>query len=206
MRLNIQFFGGRGASQTKPSRVSSGRPSRGQLEYIEQDYLKAHQISADTGFSMDKAQEVRKYISYYTESGYSDIRNGGNEPGRIAIEEFIESSPTYNGEIYRGMKFNGKKGSEFVSQLQEGATMDMRGISSWSSDYNVANYFANKFDTDYRILFKVKNKTGVGIKHLSSFPKESEVLQSGKTRFKIKKVIDKSNEYFHSYEVELQEV
>ena len=76
------------------------------------------------------------------------------------------------------MKFNKKTGAEFVSQLQEGATMDMRGISSWSSDYQIASYFSNRFDSDYRFVFKVKNKSGVGIKFLGKETIEGEGNQN----------------------------
>ena len=158
--------------------------------------------------SNEEALRYYKAIGYYTSFGYKDVRQGNSPSAQTAqkqLEDYISKSPTYNGEIYRGMHLSGKQGENFVNQLQKGAVIDMGGISSWSSELSVAKSFANK-SSDYHVIFKCKNKSGVGIQHLSQFFHESEVLQSSKSKFKIKSVkssIDKG--WINSYEVELQE-
>ena len=169
MRLNLQFFGGRGASQSKPSRVSV------------------------------ITEEMEEAIRYFTLDGHTAIRHGEAEKERIAIENFIEISPAYEGEIYRGINLEGRRAREFEAQLQEGAIIEMGGISSWTSDYNVASEFSRSGHLSHKILFTVENnKTGVDISDLSANWAEKEVIMSGKAKYKVKKVQieDNSTEWF----------
>ena len=169
MNFDLQFFGGRGASQTKASRVSV------------------------------ITEEMEEAVRYFTLDGHTAIRHGENEEARNAIENFIAISPAYEGEIYRGINLDGRKAREFEAQLQEGATIEMGGISSWTSDYNVASDFSRSGNLSHKILFTIeKNKTGVDISELSANWSEREVIMSGKVKYKIKKVQveDYSSEWF----------
>lgn len=215
------------AKSSRGGKYGASKPSRGQLEPIEvstdgmtfdneldkakyqQDKifeLQHQYVMNDIGVNEDEARKMLDAIYNFTGTNYGIIRNekeyndGWANSQRQYLEKYISKSPSYNGEIYRGLHLDNKKGQEFVSQLQKGATIDMGGISSWSSDKRVANSFAS--NGTYSILFSCKNKSGVGIKHLSLISMESEVLQSSKSKFKIKSISQNGNRY----EVELQEV
>lgn len=200
----------------KPKRggkYGTSKPSRGQIttQFLGKDE-KVNFIKNDLNVSNEEALGYYKAIGYYTSYGYKDVRQWNSPSAQTAqkqLEDYISKSPTYNGEIYRGIHLSGKQGENFVNQLQKGAVIDMGGISSWSSELSVAKGFSHKSSEDYHVIFKCKNKSGVGIQHLSQFFNESEVLQSSKSKFKIKSVkssIDKGwIGTYYTYTVELQE-
>ena len=201
--LDLQLFGGSGAS----SGLSKGRASRGQLDKIQNYDDKVVQISKDTNVDETDAKIMLDNIEYFTHYGYQYVRKGENPFAEKVIETFIERSPTYNGEIYRGMVLRGENGNAFISQLKDGAEIDMKGISSWSSDVKVAKKFASLSGFESRVILKSKNKSGVGIKHISKYASENEVIHSGKTKWKVKNVnYSYGDDKIHNYEVELEEI
>lgn len=149
------------------------------------------------------SEEARKYmraIKEYTDEGYRDIRRAQlaelrGEPIEDArlkekidlIEEYIASAPLYPEDIplYRGF------GSRSIESLQafedayvNGVPITMSGISSWTSRESTAHKFIT--NKEHVALFElVSNKTGVSIKHLSTFPGENEVLFSTNATFRI---------------------
>ena len=195
------------AKGNRGGKYKSSKPSRGQLEYYGEWYG-ISTIRDDLGTDDIKEVENTFYsIQGYTGSDYIGIRDNNPDYKEQAdyIERYIKKAPTYNGDIYRGIALDNETGKNYISQLQKGSQIDMLGISSWSSDKKVANNFSTFFteDNDYKIVFHTKNKTGVGIAHLSKMPDQQEVLHSSNSRFK---VIGVTNISGNSYEVELQEV
>lgn len=153
---------------------------------------KAGSGSGSVGISDLSDQEVES-ISNYTKQGYRQIRNPNTtDPKAIKDRETIESiiakSPKYDGMIYRGIALDAKSGEDFVKKLVVGAKVDMKGISSWSADKNVATRFSGRGGKPCRIRFECRNKSGVSIKDVSSSNYEEEVICSGKTRYIVKNV------------------
>lgn len=104
------------------------------------------------------------------------------------LDDFIYRSEKYEGAIYRGLSLTEKDASEIIQNLKKGKTMDMQGISSWSSNRNVSIRFADTKDKEKEIclLFNVENKSGTSIRELSEFPIEDEVLHPTTSRYILK--------------------
>lgn len=153
------------------------------------------QIMEQTGFSHKKAALAYDTVKYYTKAGYRKIRsNPDGEAARI-VEEFIAAHPKHDGTIYRGLGFFRAKGEEFLNALiakkENGQSIGMDGISSWSDEEEVAKKFAsgrNVSEDSYRFVFVLDNETDVGVDHISDWAGESEVLQSGKSTYTVMEI------------------
>lgn len=171
------------------------------------------QIQDYTGYDKTEAKKAYDTIKYYTSSGYSDIRVNKNSEEAKTIEDFIEKHPKFDGRIFRGIGFEKQKGIRYLRFLfnrkNNNTTIDMDGISSWSSEESIAEDFANnrnQADDSYRFIFESENKSGVGIDHLSNWVGENEVLHSSKTQYKVKKITQIENGKSPLYRILLEEV
>ena len=181
-----------------------------ELMYKSNEFKKinAKQTMEDTGVNEEEARDMNASIAVFTGNGYMkirDLKNKEYDKSRELIEKYIENAPPFDGDIYRGIALN--DGGAFAKKLFPGNELDMEGISSWTDVKSIAEKFANKRDdASYGVVFKCKNKNGVGVKHLSNIPSESEVLQSQKTKFIITKVdIVKNPKGLKIYQVDLEE-
>lgn len=193
------------------------RKARKQIEFQDEERA-ISQIIEDLDVSRSEAEQIQLDIHYFTDSGYKEVRNKNTvldraKKARKSIEKYIETAPVYDGDIYRGIQLDGEHGLTYIQALQEGATINMKGISSWSSEREIADWYAMKKEAQYSVVFACKNQSGVGIQHLSANDSECEVLQSGKMRFIIKKVdiTERENSYIDGYivkyiTVELEEI
>ena len=116
--------------------------------------------------------------------------------------------PKFDGKIYRGVAFDKDKGEKLLSELKakksNGATTDMKGISSWSSAENVADEFADNRPGEYKFIFEMNNKSGVGIDHLSEWFGEAEVLHSKTAKYIVKDIVPVEN-HKNRYRIILEE-
>ncbi|WP_320972285.1 DUF1073 domain-containing protein [Enterocloster bolteae] len=207
---------------------------------------KKTEIIKNTGkeISDQEIKRMVESTNYYTGENYMEILAASSNFGEIyseftsmmsekdkaealkkveAIEKMIESSNKYNGTVKRAMGYdlNGELSSEKVfdklmSQLQEGSTIDMGHISSWTtSDSIVQQLLANRAGIgddctkEAQVVFTCNSKTGVDIGDLSRM-NQNEVLFGKNAKFRVKNVnmsdkhgygIDKVNVH-----VELEEV
>ena len=149
-------------------------------------------IQKETGYDEKTAKTVKKYMDEYFGDDYSEFVDGNRQKEVEVIDEALSRMGAYDGEIFRGLKFGfGKRGQEFADRLKVGGEIEMKSISSWSSERWVANKFAGVGnDSYYSVVFVCKeNKTGVGVQHISEFGKdEAEVLSPSGTRWKITNV------------------
>ncbi len=114
------------------------------------------------------------------------------------LEEFIRKSPSYDGQIQRGMKIRKDRFNEFLEDLAKGKPTAT--LESWSSDISVADDFAgikrvkgiigpdSGFDNSriHTMLTVKKNKYGSSITQLANdYQHEVEVLIPSKLRYKI---------------------
>ena len=194
--------GGRGGGSGRGGGAISTRDREkvGQLAPDFVGYSQAVEMLAkETGMSVEDAQEYYTALDSYFGSGYHSIRAG--EPPSAAkkaklIDQVLKKSRVYNGTIYRGIHLGSDEYSEWSKGLVKGGTMDMRGISSWSSKQSVADSFAHK-GSGYgqSVIFKVKSTSHAApVQHLSHFgSSEAEVLAPSSVRYKISSYITKGN-------------
>jgi len=168
------------------------------LEYTESttDFRKYQQGSReDKDFLDNSPEEIKRKVD--------------------SIESLFEFYPIYIGDddstIYRGIGLDSKDGwssEKVLSIFKPGNTVDMKGLSSWSSNSNVADDFLAYPRTSperyFGIVFECKNKSGVSVEALSSSTEEWEVLHSSRSRWK---VLDLKAEYRkNEYKIILEEI
>ena len=188
---------------------------RGQVD-ITPGITKESYVSRELGIDEDTASRYVSSIDAYADEQYSDIRayqrgenvNNQQEIARIAqdIEEYIKKAPRWNGgETYRGMGLPDKD----LFQYSIGSVHDMRGVSSWSSDEEIARQFGDEYKKKLgnSVIFhsQTQNK-GTAIRHLSKYPGEggeSEVIASKDSRYK---VVDKKMDKDGRIHIYMEEV
>lgn len=138
--------------------------------------------------SRERAEEIHVSLRDYSGSFSRDIRAAYGNPNADpyyasqmnAIDEYINKSPKWQGEVYRGINVD----SATAASILQGQMIDMLGPSSWSSDEYTADRFSGgKKDT--RMVFVLgDNKSGASITHLSIYNgAEGEVLAPSGVRY-----------------------
>ena len=150
-------------------------------------------VSEELGVSKEDATKMVQAINDYSGESYSAIRKasrGENDEYKAeadAMEDFISKSPKWaGGRLYRGMFIApvSNKRKELLSNAAEGKPIDMLGLSSWTSNKEVAEKFGGHFDASiYFVTNGKETNRGTSIRHLSRKPEEDEVLVSGKAKF-----------------------
>ena len=124
-----------------------------------------------------------------------DVNFRGNKDSYKAkaemLEKFIQVSPKYVGTLHRGV--------EKRKELQPGDEITMGGVSSWSSDYNIAS---QRFTEGGKgMVYTVRKSTqGASVKHLASrvIRDENEVILPSTVKYRVVKA--------GMYDVELEEI
>ena len=154
-------------------------------------------IQKDLGVSKERAEAYQEAIGGFAGSEYREMRiasikgvNVTDTHKRMAknMDEFIENSPKFKGEVHRGMRVS----QADIASFTEGATIDMKGMSSWTSDKKIATEFA-KGDEGHAVIMHVTNKTGASITHLSSLPYQREVVSPSTTKYGVLRSEKKGN-------------
>jgi hypothetical protein len=175
-------------------------------------------MSKELGVDRETAERYKYSVSNYGGMGYTQIRKASYEGGskfdekifvgkytttynEIAqnIEDFIEKSPKWEGEIYRGANIP----KETLSSFKQGDIIDMKGVSSWTSNFDVADSYTYKTTDPATIFHANGTKQGTSIRHLAHYEQEDEILVSTKARWSIEK-IEKIEETTHIYLKEVE--
>lgn len=155
-------------------------------EWDEVNDTTYQKVANDLHIPKEKAKDMAVSINQYSGSYYDDIRaasRGEDDSYKTEAnncEEFIKASPKWaGGKLYRGIKIYDQKDLDnILDNAWKGKPIDMRGISSWSSKKSVADNFSGGSHPVVFVTNGTSTKNGASIKHLSHYPKESEVLMS----------------------------
>ncbi len=174
------------------------------LKQVGEKLSKYIKLTAGNDVSSDDAAKMAVAINKYAGSldTYRKVREGKEPKISEAIESLIEKSQKFDGQIYRGMYL---KDESFIKGLKPGGNVDLGGFSSWSSDKKHSLNFTDRSDAKYGVIFKMKNKSGASITHLSKDLKEKEVLVSGKSKLVVKSIIANTKGKKTLYEIEMEE-
>lgn len=161
---------------------------------------KAYQsILEETGYSEAEAQEFHQSMQYYFGGNYEAFTTGQAPKETAIIDIGLSKMQPYDGEIYRGMGFleDAVDDYEKFRTVAVGAELPMRStISSWTSTLE-SSYGFGGLPEAYRdtVLIRcVKNKTSIGVQHISKFRDvEAEVLARSDARWVVKKVTTRSS-------------
>jgi len=146
-------------------------------------------VAKELKVSKEKATEMVDGVSNYSDGFYDDLRaasrgeqaDEGTQKMAQDVEDFIKASPKWaGGQLHRGIKiYDMNDYAKILKSVQDGKPIDMRGMSSWSSDKDVAESFASAGKRHVILITNEKSTShGTSIKHLSKYPHEQEVLMS----------------------------
>ena len=207
-----------------PTKVEPPKPKTMSKHYetLETDEQKRKFIQESTGVSYEEAELQYGSIAKYGGMDYTRIRRAGYQGGSFAeettfigtkdvtygqmadyIEDFIDNSPKWEGEIYRGINLPKYE----LEQLKVGGVIDMQGVSSWTSNFDIAETYSfkniKKTGNQKIILHSSGTKQGTSIKHLAHYDFEDEILVSRKAKWSISN-IEKIEDTTHIYVAELE--
>lgn len=189
-------MGGRGAGSAGGAGGASGRTQSAHMDEWGQPPPLGVQMAEHTGSTLAEGNKMaaatQKYSGIYykqmREAAYNDDKNSPYYEDAMAIEAMIDRAPKWaGGEIYRGINVD----ANTLAAFQEGAEIDMRGMSSWSTNASTADDFAYHGGAKGNpVVFRAAGtKKGTSITNVSIYGKgEGEVLVSTKAKWKIKKV------------------
>ena len=173
---------------------SKGNQQRGHIPKWYEPPSMEKQLAADLGIPLSLAKIEYNSVYTFTGGDYSAIRKAYRDDDKTSsyypqiqnLEDFIAQSPKWNGgTLYRGIAVDAPIGAQFV----KGATVDMKGASSWSSSKSIARDFAGRGSTDESFIFQAaKTKKGTSVKHIAEYANEDEVLISNSAKWIIKSV------------------
>ena len=149
------------------------------------------QRQAATGGSGGKytKEEQIKAIEDWSDGAYGKIRRvqqgkyNGSDAQKYkdqgeALEEFINSQPSFKGDLYRGIS------TDEEIDFKKGQKITMNGTSSWSKDDDIADEFS-RFD-EYSYMFVTSNlNKAADISKYAMNPGEQEVLVSKNVTFEV---------------------
>lgn len=141
------------------------------------------------------SEQIKQWIS---DPQFQRSVKAGTDPKVTAeFESFIAKQKDFNGEAYRGVGF---ENTAFVDSLKAGDPIDMNGISSWSKFQDVASDYSLGWDEKpVGVVFRVKNPKGSAELPESG---EGEILLSGKSKLRVKKVSKVSDDGDYIVDVE----
>jgi hypothetical protein len=155
-------------------------------------------IANDLGVSRQEADSYQEAIRGFAGSEYREIRSASvgqdaNEDIKRKaqnMDKFINKSPKFEGEVHRGVIVS----PEEANALKAGATINMKGMSSWSSDQGIAESFASGAgNNNQAVIFHVNNKSGASIAHLAAMPYQKEVVAPSTAKYGIQQTQNKGS-------------
>lgn len=199
---------------------SNSLEPRGQLPHINEDDLYSY-VATEIKVDEQRAIEYTDAVMGFTDNSglFTDVRKyqRGEKLDEWAdmdavkaisrdAEEYIKVAPRWNGgETYRGVTLSDKE----LSSYTVGSTLDMGGMSSWSSKKSVASDFANRNATYERpnsVMFHCDTQSkGTGIRHMSVIELEDEVLCSKDAKYQVLKVETQDDGITHIFLKEVEQ-
>ncbi len=176
--------------------IRSGDTER--LEKFNQRALNS--IMEETGLGRENAKELQDCLNEYFGGNYLEYAGGKKKDAVETIDKGLSRMGAYDGEIWRGMRFRDESpegapdssGIGAFMDLEVGDEIGMKSISSWTSDKKIAEQFAYLSSSglpekENSVMIRCKkNKTSVGLQHVSKFRgEEKEVLAKSTTKWRV---------------------
>lgn len=163
-------------------------------------------------FAATLSQEQTRAFAAYTLDAYEDI-NGSLRTGRAlsrtehalqlqkALQQAKNAGLAAPGVVYRGDAMSAARLADFVP----GALVTLRGFTSVTIDEATAAGFATSNATDKKtaVILKIRQRSAVPVRAVSSVPRENELLVPHSTGIR---VINRTTEIRHGERVVVLEV
>ena len=207
--LKLQELYDSGVSRNDDSAWQNDLTPRGQTD-IPDGETKTRFVQRELGVSAARAQEYVDAIDAYADNLYAEIRayqqgqavENQNEIAHISndLEEYIKRAPRWNGgETLRGMGLS----DEDLQKYTVGSEHDMKGVSSWSNEPNIAEEFADHYKKlgNSVIFHSPTQNKGTGVRHLTRNEDfdEYEIIASKDSRYKVVGIEKDNNDRTHIF-------
>lgn len=201
------------------SKWDNGLQPRGQVsEEITEDELYSF-VAKELNVTEEEAMQYVDAVMAFTDAGsdiYSEIRRYQRKEAlqfmseqdvkvlSDNIETYIVKAPSWNGgETFRGVSTSDAE----LATYQVGKELSMGGTSSWSGTRGIAQNFAEINTTVERpnsVIFHSQTQSkGTGIKHISVYEMEDEILCSKESNYRIVKTEMDEDFITHVYLMEV---
>ena len=187
-------------STTTNESVFGNNKRRGHLPPFKQaralDEASKDLMTNSKGLDIKTAKQLVNTVTEYSDGYFKDIRSGVDKERAQMVEDFIRNSPKWdnNSPLYRGVSLP----SNIAIKMKVGQMVDMKGVSSWSSNKGVADKFTeegysigNKPERSENIgvlFFLPKTNSGASVSHFSEMPYENEVILSAMASLRVKSI------------------
>jgi hypothetical protein len=176
---------------TKKQKKHKDETKYGDVDFEGVNEQTYKQVAKDLGVNENEAIQMVDAVNTYSDGAYKGIRAASRgedaqyKDEADQCEKFINASPKWaGGQLSRGLKiYDEQKFENMIAAAQEGRPIDLRGLSSWSSEFENAKSFSGG---DYPVILRTNKKStnrGTSIRHLSEYRDEDEVLVSSKAKF-----------------------
>jgi hypothetical protein len=150
-------------------------------------------IIDETGYDKQAAKQFQSSLQEWLGGDYEAFTRGEMQDHVAVIDAGLSRMGAYDSEMYRGMHFsNGSKidmaSFESFKTVQVGSVIEMKSVSSWTSEKAIAERYANiGSDGSSSVVLKcVSNKTAVGVQHISKWrTTEAEVLAPSGAKWRV---------------------
>lgn len=187
MKLNLQFFGGRGAKSTLAT-WNGNRIKLSKKEKIERGIYDERSGVDYMNFPEDQKNAI-----------YTWSYNAGGMKENESLERYIAENPKgdISENLFRGIVMSKEDYNSLVTKSLTQEPIDMKGLASWSSNENVSRQFGgihdgkglnNREDAQGRqsVLFVAEGMKKENGRYLPTMNlDEKEVISSGKAKFYI---------------------
>ena len=150
-------------------------------------------IIDETGYDKQAAEKFQSSLQEWLGGDYEAFTRGEMQDHVAVIDAGLSRMGAYDSEMYRGMHFsNGSKidmaSFESFKTVQVGSEIEMKSVSSWTSEKAIAERYANiGSDGSSSVVLKcISNKTAVGVQHISKWrTTEAEVLAPSGAKWRV---------------------
>ena len=150
-------------------------------------------IIDETGYDKQAAKKFQSSLQEWLGGDYEAFTRGEMQDHVAVIDAGLSRMGAYDSEMYRGMHFsNGSKidmaSFESFKTVQVGSEIEMKSVSSWTSEKAIAERYANigSNGSSAVVLKCVSNKTAVGVQHISKWrTTEAEVLAPSGAKWRV---------------------
>lgn len=177
-------------SKTNISRrlCKEGHPTKEQImDSLPEEWRDAYSFLEEQSFGAAFSAKISDWCG----EGYREMKEDA-----ILNEAITLSTAKWSkGKLYRGMSIS----DEALASIAPGSTVQMRGLSSWSSDISPAMSFATTEATPVLVVDKTSGeRNAIPIAQMSGRPWEKEVIYGKDQRFLVKSVTVRDVEYGRS--------
>ncbi len=128
-------------------------------------------------------RKLREYPGYENTTYFEGMSEDQLVSG---LEKFIDAAPKYNGDVYRGIKFENEASfNVFKNDIKPGAIIEDKGFVSTTVDPDNVQIYAESGYNKFGVRMKIRSNNGVYVAPLSEFHDEKEVMFKRKSKFKV---------------------